>query len=208
MLRVDPTTATNVFVSLTPSFSWDENAAQYVTTRTDPTATAFYGTRYVFAYLKSRTWSLDTRVNWTFTPNLTLQLYAQPYFSTGDYSSFREFARPRTLEKVAYGKNVGTIAYTPGTNGAAGTYLVDPDGAGPAAPFSFQNPDFAYRSLIGNAVLRWEYRPGSTVYFVWTQNRSGEDAACNFDFARDRTKLFRDRPTNIFQVKASWWIPR
>jgi hypothetical protein len=200
--------ASSVFISLTPTFSWDENSAQYVTKQEDPTATSFYGTRYVFAGLKSRTWSLDTRVNWTFTPNLTLQLYAQPYFSTGDYSSFREFARPRTLDKVVYGKDVGTIAYTPGTGGAPGTYQVDPDGAGAAAPFSFDNPDFAYRSLIGNAVLRWEYRPGSTVYFVWTQNRSGAENAGTFDFARDRTALFRDRPTNIFQVKANFWIGR
>jgi hypothetical protein len=200
--------ASNVFVSLTPTFSWDESSSQYVTKEDDPTATSFYGRRYVFARLKSRTWSLDTRVNWTFTPNLTLQLYAQPYFSTGDYSSFREFARPRTLDKVVYGKDVGTIAYTSGTGGAPGTYLVDPDKAGPATPFTFANPDFAYRSLIGNAVLRWEYRPGSTVYFVWTQNRSGADNAGTFDFARDRTALFRDRPINIFQVKANFWIGR
>ena len=200
--------ASNVFVSLTPTFSWDEDAAQYVTKQDDPTATNFYGTRYVFAQLKSRTWSLDTRVNWTFTPNLTLQLYAQPYFSTGDYSSFREFARPRTLDKVVYGSGMGTIAYAPGTASTPGTYTVDPDGSGTAAPFSFANPDFAYRSLIGNAVLRWEYRPGSTVYFVWTQNRSGENAVGSFDFARDRSALFRDRPTNIFQVKANFWIGR
>jgi hypothetical protein len=200
--------ASNVFISLTPSFNWDENSAQYVTRQEDPTATSFYGTRYVFGRLKSRTWSLDTRVNWTFTPNLTLQLYAQPYFSTGDYSSFREFRAPRTLDKVAYGTDVGTITYTPGQNGAPGTYLVDPDKGGPAVPFTFDNPDFAYRSLIGNAVLRWEYRPGSTVYFVWTQNRSGADAVGSFDFARDRTALFRDRPTNIFQVKANFWIGR
>ncbi len=200
--------ASNVFISLTPTLSWDESSAQYVTTHDDPTATSFYGARYVFAYLKSRTWSLDTRVNWTFTPNLTLQLYAQPYFSTGDYSSFREFRAPRTLDKVVYGKDAGTIAYTPGVGGAAGSYLVDPDNTGPAAPFSFDNPDFAYRSLIGNAVLRWEYRPGSTVYFVWTQNRSGEAAVGSFDFTRDRAALFRDRPTNIFQVKANFWIGR
>jgi len=200
--------ASNVFVSLTPSFGWDENSAQYVTPHPDPTATAFYGTRYVFAYLKSRTWSLDTRINWTFTPELTLQLYAQPYFSTGNYTSFREFAAPRTAEKVIYGKDVGSIAFTPGTGGAPGTYRVDPDGTGPAAPFVFTDPDFAYRSLIGNAVVRWEYRPGSTVYFVWTQNRSGADAVGTFDFARDRAELFRDRPTNIFQVKANFWIGR
>jgi len=200
--------ASNVFISLTPSLSWDENSTQYVTRQVDPTATSFYGTRYVFGFLKSRTWSLDTRVNWTFTPNLTLQLYAQPYFSTGDYSSFREFRAPRALDKVVYGQDVGAISYTPGPPGAAGAYLVDPDNAGPAAPFTFDNPDFAYRSLIGNAVLRWEYRPGSTVYFVWTQNRSGADAVGSFDFARDRAALFRDRPTNIFQVKANFWIGR
>lgn len=198
--------ASNVFISLTPSFNSGEDAAQYVTTHTDPTATSFYGRRYVFAYLRSKTWSLDTRVNWTFTPNLTLQLYAQPYFSTGDYSSFREFAAPRTLTKVVYGKDVGTITRTASASGA--TYTVDPDGAGPAQPFTFGDPNFAYRSLIGNAVVRWEYRPGSTVFFVWTQNRTGTDAVGNFDFTRDRVALLRDRPTNVFQIKVNYWLGR
>src|SRR5438552_1732022 len=63
--------ATNVFISLSPTFAADEDVAQYVTAVTDPTATSFYGKRYVFAFLKARTLSLDTRVNWTFTPNLT-----------------------------------------------------------------------------------------------------------------------------------------
>src|SRR5204863_1463606 len=70
--------STNVYISLTPSFVADEDAAQYVETVSDPTATSFYGNRYVFAFIKTRTLSLDTRVNWTFNPNLTLQLYAQP----------------------------------------------------------------------------------------------------------------------------------
>ena len=105
----------NVFISVTPTFNSGENATQYVTPHADPTATSFYGTRYVFAFLKLRTWSLDTRVNWTFTPNLTLQLYAQPYFSTGEYSSFREFATPRTLTTLVYGTDVGTIVRSPAT---------------------------------------------------------------------------------------------
>lgn len=200
--------ASNVFVSLTPTFNSSEDDAQYVTTETDPTATAFYGHRYVFAYLHSKTWSLDTRVNWTFTPNLTLQLYAQPYFSTGEYSSFREFAAPRTIAKVIYGQDAGTITRTAATQSAGATYTVDPDGAGPAQPFSFGDPNFAYRSLIGNAVIRWEYRPGSTVFFVWTQNRSGTDDVGNFDFTRDRIALFRDRPTNVFEIKVNYWIGR
>ncbi len=200
--------ASSVFISLTPTFNTGENDAQYVTTVADPTATAFYGNRYVFAYLRSTTWSLDTRVNWTFTPNLTLQLYAQPYFSSGDYASFREFAGTRTIQKVIYGKDVGTITRTPATASSVAMYTVDPDGAGPARPFTFGDPDFAYRSLIGNAVIRWEYRPGSTVFFVWTQDRSGTDAVGNFDFTRDRSALFRDRPTNVFLVKVNYWIGR
>ncbi len=200
--------ASSVFISLTPTFASNGDAAQYVTAETDPTATAFYGRRYVFAYLKAQTWSLDTRVNWTFTPDLTLQLYAQPYFSSGDYSSFREFAAVRTIKKSVYGKDAGTIIRTPATSTTGATYTVDPDGAGPAAPFTFGDPNFAYRSLIGNAVLRWEYRPGSTVFFVWTQTRSGTNDVGNFDFTRDRVALMSDRPTNVFQIKVNYWLGR
>ena len=200
--------AANVFVSLSPSYTADESAEQYVRTVSDPTATAFYGNRYVFAFIKTHTLSLDTRVNWTFTPNLTLQLFAQPFIASGAYSSFREFAAPRTADKVIYGKDVGTIIRTPATTTSGATYTVDPDGAGPAAPFTFGDPDFTFRPLIGNAVVRWEYRPGSTVFFVWTQNRTGSDSNGNFDFGRQRSAIFRDRPTNVFQVKVNYWIGR
>jgi hypothetical protein len=194
--------APSVFVQLSPSYSRDENSAQYVTAVPDSTATAFYGTRYVFGFIRTKTVSLDTRVNWTFTPNLTLQLFAQPFIASGEYSSFREFAAPRTLEKRIYGSDVGTIGYDEGS----GRYRVDPDASGPARPFSFENPDFTTRSLRGTAVLRWEYRPGSTLYFVWTQERSGYEPVGSWDFGSARTALLRDRPTNVFQIKATYWI--
>ena len=135
-------------------------------------------------------------------------MYAQPYFSSGEYTSFREFAAPRTLRKSVYGKDVGSITRANATATSSATYTVDPDGAGAAQPFTFGDPNFAYRSLIGNAVIRWEYRPGSTVFFVWTQNRSGTDAAGNFDFTRDRVALLRDRPANVFQIKVNYWLGR
>ena len=200
--------SSNVFISLSPSFVADEDAAQYVKTVEDPTATAFYGNRYVFAFIKTRTLSLDTRVNWTFNPNLTLQLFAQPFISSGAYSAFREFAAPRTYHKLVYGEDIGTITRTPATASTNAFYTVDPDGAGPAASFNFDDPDFTFRSLIGNAVLRWEYRPGSTVFFVWTQSRTGSDPNGNFDFGSQRSALFRDRPTNVFQIKVNYWIGR
>lgn len=194
----------SIFVQLSPTYRRSENDAQYLTGIADPTATEFFGNRYVFGFVRTKTVSLDTRINWTFTPNLTLQLYAQPFIASGDYTSFREFARPRGIRKLEYGSDVGTLAF----DGDSNSYLIDPDGAGAAESFTLANPDFTMRSLRGTAVLRWEYRPGSTVYFVWTQLRSGYDPDGSWDFGSARSALLSDRPTNVFQVKATYWLGR
>ncbi|MFL5562658.1 MAG: DUF5916 domain-containing protein [Gemmatimonadaceae bacterium] len=197
--------ASSVFISFAPSLNADEDASQYVLTVKDPTATLFSGNRYVFSYIRTRVLSLDTRLNVTFTPDLTLELFAQPFFASGQYSHFREFAAPRTSRRLDYGRDIGTITYdAPGA-----TYTVDPDGpAGPAVPFNFSNPDFTVRSLRGNAVLRYEYRPGSTVFLVWTQERNGYDPTGRFVF-RDQTRsLLSDRPVNIFLLKVNYWVGR
>jgi hypothetical protein len=187
---------------LSPSYVVDEDAAQYVKTVKDPTAAAFGGNRYVFSFIKTYTVSFDTRVNWTLKPDLTLQLFAQPFFASGDYTGFREFAAPRTIRKLEYGRDIGTISKT------GSTYTVDPDDTGPAAPFTIDDPNFSFRSLRGTAVLRYEYRPGSTLYFVWTQQRAGSAAFGDFDFSRDNSALWRDRPDNVFLIKATYWLGR
>ena len=107
--------------------------------------------------------------------------------------------------QLQYGRDIGTIVRDPATS----KYTVDPDGAtGPAAPFVFNDPNFTDRSLRGTAVLRWEYRPGSTLFFVWTQQRSGESAFGDLNFRRDYRSLFGDRPDNVFLVKATYWVGR
>ena len=196
--------AANIFIQLSPTYRTDEDAAQYVTAVLDPTATTSYGTRYVFGSIRTKTISLDTRLNWTFTPNLTLQLYAQPFIASGNYTSFREFAAPRSSHKLVYGRDIGTIAY----DGPSNTYEVDPDDAGSTGSFTFSNPDFTDTSLRGTAVLRWEYRPGSTLYFVWTQQRSGEDPDGDMAFGSAVRAIGRDQATNVFQIKATYWIGR
>ncbi|MDE3153086.1 MAG: hypothetical protein KGL93_12630 [Gemmatimonadota bacterium] len=196
--------APSVFIQISPTFDRNESSQQYVTAVADPTASAFYGRRYVFASVRTRTVSLDTRVNWTFTPNVTLQLYAQPFIASGAYASFGEFARPRGIAQVVYGRDAGTIS----SSADSATYTIDPDGAGPAAPFSFANPNFTTSSLRGTAVLRWRYRPGSTIYFVWTQQRSGVGPSGTFDYASARSAILGDRPDNVFQIKATYWIGR
>jgi hypothetical protein len=188
--------ASNVSISLGPAFDYTEGRAQYVTSVADPTATAFYGRRYVFADLTQKTVSMNTRLNVTFTPSLSLEVFAQPLLVSGQFASYKEFTAPRVLEKRVY----QTVSQ------AGGVVTVDPDGAGPAAAFQFDQPDFTFRSLRGNAVLRWEYRPGSTLYLVWTQARANQERLGDLQFGRDVDALFGAPAENIFLVKASYWI--
>jgi hypothetical protein len=203
--------SSRVLVSLSPSLDIDNTAQQYITAVTDATvAPSFAGTRYVFGRLQQKTLSMDTRVNVTFTPNLTLEMFAQPFLASGKYSSFKEFAEVKSRHMNIFGRDNGsTVVKATDPSGGAITYTIDPDGPGGVAPaFTFDNQDFNFRSLRGTGVLRWEYRPGSTLYFVWTQKRDGFDQFGDFNFSRDRSALFRDRPTNIFQIKGTYWIGR
>jgi hypothetical protein len=190
----------SVSISLSPAVQKEQSTAQYVTARDDVTATAFFGRRYVFADLEQKTISMDTRLNVTFTPDLTLEVFAQPFISSGSYGNFKEFDAPRELAKSVYGTDIGTITSD------GDSYTVDPDGAGPAEPFSVSDPDFNFRSLRGNAVLRWEFLPGSTLYFVWTQSRSDVAPVGNMDFVRDVDALVGAPADDIFMVKISYWL--
>jgi hypothetical protein len=198
----------NVRIALGPSWTANRSVLQYVTAIADPTATAFAGTRYVLSGLAERQLGLETRLSVTFSPTMTFELYAQPFIATGAYGDFKEFTAPRQGNYATYGRDRGTVTTTAAPNGLVDSYRIDPDGAGPAAAFTLQNPDFNFRSVRGNAVFRWEYRPGSTLYLAWTQSRSITEPFGDFNFNRDRSGLFATRPDNIFLVKASWWFAR
>jgi hypothetical protein len=205
-LNVQFRPATNINLSLGPSWDRTEVGAQYVGAFTDPSATAFYGRRVVFSGLTQRTLSMDTRVNITFTPTLSLEMFAQPFVSTGDYHYLKEFVRPRALEKEPFGPDRLTTLYA--ANGRDSLYLLDADRNAGTAPLQVSNPDFNFRSLRGSAVLRWEYRPGSTLFFVWQQQRSGAEGMGDFALGRDAGAVFREHPDNVFVIKASYWIGR
>jgi hypothetical protein len=202
-IRAKP--ASNVVVSLTPSYSYYKGASQFVSSFDDTTANHFYDRRVVFSDIVQRELELGTRLNVTFTPALTLELYAQPLISSGDYENFKEYVATRTSVKRSYDATQLTAVRDPETN-AITDYELDAD-RNPLTPvLTFSNPDFNFRSLRGNAVLRWEYRPGSTVFLVWTQSRSSEDPVGDFRFRRDRSALFDARPDNVFLVKVNYWI--
>lgn len=190
---------TSISISFSPSFDRNIEAAQYVGSGIDPTATATFGSRYVFAQLDQSTASAGIRLNWTFTPKLSLQLYAQPLISSGNYELFKELARPKSYDFNVFGETNSTIT----RNGDE--YTVDPDGVGPAAAFTIGNPDFNFVSLRGNAVLRWEYLPGSVVYFVWTQSRADFTPDGEFKFGHSFDRLLSADTDNIFMVKMTYW---
>ena len=203
-IQIDARPTASVHVNFGPSLVVQHTTGQYVTTVADPLALATYGQRYVFADLHQTTVSLDTRVDWTLSTTLSVQVYAQPFVSAGHFTHLKEFARPGTYDFLIYGRDRGTVSYDP----AAAAYTIGPDGPGPAPAFTVANPDFNLRSLRGNAVLRWEYRPGSALFVVWQQQRSDVQLLTNFEARRDLGAIFRQRATNVFLVKATYWLGR
>jgi hypothetical protein len=187
--------ASNVKLEIGPGYESGRDGAFYVATLDDPAAIATYGRRYVFARLDQQTLSANIRLNVSFTPRMSLQFYGQPLIATGRYSDFRELARPRSLEFV--GQGAGAWTYD-----AAGR-VFDPDGAGPE---SGQVKDFNTRSLRGNAVFRWEYLPGSTLFLVWTQQRTDDESIPDFNLGPSFRRLASADADNIFLAKLTYYL--
>ena len=201
--------APNATVTLGPSWSDSRSMLQYVRRFNDATNADFYGARYVLSSIDQKQLGLETRLSWTFTPTTSFELYAQPLVASGDYFDYKEYDAPRTSNVSVYGRDVGTISESgPPSPGAPTIITIDPDAAGPASTMSFGNPDFNFRSLRGNAVFRWEYRPGSVMYIAWAHSRSTNMPLGDFRFRRDVGGMFENIPDNVFLVKASYWMPR
>ena len=197
--------------SFGPSYTRSYSTAQYMQRIEDPLAVATFGSRYVFGELDRTRFSMVTRMNATFSPRLSLQLYVEPFVSVGDYGGLKEFRSPGTFDFQNYGTGAGTVIQD-----QDGRYDIDPDGAGPAANFRVPDRDFSYRSLLGNAVLRWEWRPGATLFLVWQQRRinsitgHGQDGVDRwvgtFDLGRDLDDMFNIAADNVLMIKINYWI--
>lgn len=188
----------NVYLRFGPGLERSVEDAQYVRTAADPTATDTYGNRYVFGTLDQTQVSGNIRCNVSFTPNVSLQLFVQPLIARGDYHGFKALARQRSYDFLEFGEGGSTWDEASGT--------ADPDGAGPAAPIVLGNPDFNFKSLRGNAVFRWEYRPGSTLFLVWTQERAEEENVGQLNFNRSVRRLFDRQPEDIFLAKVTYYL--
>lgn len=137
---------------------------------------------YVFGHLEQTTVALTGRFNYTLTPNLSLQLYAQPFVSAGDYRQFRQIADARAADYYA--------RFTP--------YIYDTIANG--------DPNFNVKSFRTTNVLRWEYKPGSTLFVVWQQARENDAVPGGFSAGRDLHDIFGAPSTNVFLVKIAYWL--
>lgn len=203
-------------VSVAPRFSMQTVTDQYVlSTSTLPYGPTF-DRRYVFGEIERRTFSMETRVNWTFSPSLSFQLFAQPLISSGDYVTYKQLSETRSYEFDSFEE--GAFSSSDGIVSCGGAQIcteieadgdrrqhVDFDEDG-LADYSFSDRDFNIRSLVGNAVLRWEYHPGSTIFFVWQRRQAGSLAAGDFDFDRDLNALFAAPSDDRFMVKVNYWL--
>lgn len=202
-LSVRPTGA--VRMDIRPSWNRSREMSFYVTEVTDSTAAATHGARYINAVLDRTIVSATLRVDVALTPDLSFQVYAQPYLTAGDYGEFKEFVAPRSLDFLRYGiDGLSTISY----DGESNVFTADPDGNGPTEAFSFDNPDFRYRSLRSNVVLRWEYKPGSTIFVVWNHGQSGSVSDPTFRVFDEFRSMFGDDQQNTLLVKVNYWLSR
>ena len=188
----------NFNLSIGPQIGKKFNETQWLTSVADPLMTATYGRRYIFGRIDQTVVASEIRLNWIFTPRFSLQVYLQPYIAVGKYDRFKQLNAPRTYDYLIFGQAPSTIYFQDGY------YFIDPDGPGPAASFSIYNPDFNYKSLRGTIVLRWEYRLGSLLYLVWTQNRADYSHPGDFSLGRDLGDLFAAPGDNVFMIKLTY----
>ncbi len=184
-------------LSVAPSYERLLDSQQYVTTLGGGRPET-YGTRYVFAYIERSTFGTEFRMGYTLRPDLNLDVYSEPFASSGRYYDYGELLAPSSLERILYGASGTTLAIAPD-----GNRTVTAGGS----TFPLNNRDFNVRSFQSNLVLRWEWRPGSTMYAVWQQSRDARDPVGNRVGIGDVFRSVRAAGTNIFLVKTSFWIP-
>ncbi|HJQ10904.1 MAG TPA: DUF5916 domain-containing protein [Gemmatimonadaceae bacterium] len=184
--------SSNATLTVAPMFGRDKSDIFYV-------AEASTGAtpHYILGALNRTTTALTTRLDLAFSPALTLQLYAQPFLSAGMYSDYKDVVAPRARN---YSDRFQRI--TPKL--ADNVYSSDLNGDG-VVDIQFDNPAFNVREFRSNTVLRWEYRPGSTFFVVWSQGRHS-DGDRAFHLSRDATELFRTIPENVLLLKMTRWM--
>ena len=187
-------------VSVGPGYERTSSSRQYITT-VDGGPDATYGKRYIFSWIDRSTLAAQVRLNYFFTPDLSLEVYAEPFAASGHYFDHGELRAARSDDLREYDDPANGTSIEP----IEGGYRVTDSEAD--TTFTFRNSDFGVLSFRSNVVLRWEFRLGSTLYFVWQQNREGSDRPGQFVRPRSLWDSLSSNGENFVAIKVSYWIP-
>ena len=191
--------ANRVSISTNYTYGHHVNDLQYVDTPETVT-----GARYVLGNIDQTTHSLTIRLNVSITPDLTVQYYGSPFVSSGRFTAFKKATDTLAAQYQdrfhVYGPD--EITFVPEDN----TYVVQEAGAGPGSRYSFDNPSFSFREFRSNLVVRWEYKPGSAVYAVWSQGRTSDSDLYEDSLGHNFDVLWRSAARNVFLVKIQHWF--
>jgi Domain of unknown function (DUF5916)/Carbohydrate family 9 binding domain-like len=184
--------------TLSPSYNKSFSELQYVTDLQYNNSE-----RYIFASIDRKTYNASLRVNLNLSPNLTLQYWGQPFVASGRYYNYKYITNPIAGR---YGDRFHT--YTPDQikPGSDNNYLVY-ENSDTNETYRFDRMDFNYQFFLSNLVIRWEYSPGSSLYLVWSQARSGYNDTGTMDYLNNLGDLFNRKinvPYNVFLIKFSY----
>jgi hypothetical protein len=201
-----------VELQIEPQWEQQTQPAQYVSQTDDLDFVPTYGRYYLFSDIRRKELSIDTRLNVTFSTRLTLQMFLQPLLSSGDYFRYKHLAGAETFAFDVYEPGTA-VAQPDGAVTCSGGRIcrledqqyVDFDGDG-TVDYEFEDRSFNVRSLRLNAVLRWEFRPGSTLFLVWQQSRRGDGPPGTFDVWDDLGALGSIPAANVFIAKVTYWF--
>lgn len=177
----------------------------------NPDEDVTFGRRYIFSDFESTNISIPLRINWTFNPKMSLETYFRPFIFSGTYNNLKQFTEPGGFKFNEFTEDqisLNTICEDDDGNEIGSCFEIDIEDDGTREFFFNENraSDFTSRSLQGNAVFRWEFRPGSTFFLVWQQQRAGGLGNGDFNFGRNFVDIFDSKPTNVFLVKFSYWF--
>ena len=159
--------------------------------------------RYIMGCIDQKTMVTVLRLDVCITPNLTIQFYGQPFVSSGSFSSIKRMTDTRAgnIHDRSHIFESDEIVY----NTVDEQYCIDENGDG-RTDYTFEKPDFNFRQFRSNLVIRWEYAPRSTIFLVWSQDRTGLEDIGRFNYSSDMRGLFNVYPTNIIMLKINKWF--
>lgn len=179
-------------LSASVNYASTMNDLQYVDTKVLVT-----GTKYILAHLNQKTLGATFRIDYNITPDLSIQYYGSPFASVGRYSGLKEVTNAKASDYSDRFRYLNAQL----VNNA---YQVQATSTTPA--YSVNNPDFTFNQFRSNLVFRWEYKPGSQLYFVWSNERTGEQNKYNSSVGDAMGQLRSVKPVNIFLIKLSYWF--